>query len=787
MTLYGFSRKDIAKSLSGFAKKNLVSGYPTEDVLQHGLGEFNQGRQTATDMELYAFISAEGIPAAVPTVDPDGSVRMQAAVSPEPCKIYKPYPRSRQGLPEDFQNVDVEVIQTGKGAAGGTNYGDAEYYVYNTFAQAIPANTISFCAVFGGVLFAIDKPPQQRVRFRLKTDFDDTGTAQAYVLDQFGNAGLAYNTEITVCDPRKLFAHAIGADSLTLIHNANTNIGNFLHAGGSVGYAVLTYEIADEAFDCEDDCPSDNICYPRWEVEQCTQIANKMKVQIQASDNSTGKITGELIEGQKRLKFTPSSAFLSHWPFVDYPPEIIVPTETGEDYKIDVYNHHMFTALDGWAIIERVPFSSRLQNAANKCVPYNSSGTEQIAEWHIVDVEKPIARWVCASFQGSGPAAGSWSYTSTYHEGYEPSSYFNDTPGQSINDHIITHECLEIDCLENNQKGVGYWDSNGQNYQIISTNSALYGKAVDIEAVAQKTDPESGNNLLAYDGCDLKYQKMSPFKVFGANPQCEATQTEEIITPSLVPVDVVSGVDRAYTCTIDGAVDPTIQNEAACNSAGGTWALSDQLCFTYNTVHVCQTTPVAEPECIDVCCDDPLGCCEYPPGTYTPNVAQADCNGTWTAGDCPEDECLPCDFCDNGGLEYQLNGIQWDSAVQSGFAGRALINTAVWTAGAGDCDATLTVEFETDEPNINNITATASVDLATASSIPACSGGLEINLSWSPATVFGVTLPTVMGQGLPSGCAGQYGLNNCGVLPFNPDTSGNWDNIADITITDCTV
>lgn len=784
MTLYGFSRKDVTRQLSDFAKKDLIAGYPTDDVLQHGLGEFNQGRQTATDMELYAFISAEGIPAAVPTFDAGGSVRMQAAVSPEPCKIYKPYPRSRQGDITDNQDVDVEVIQTGKGAAEGLNYGDAQYYVYNTFPQEIPANTISFCAVFGGVLFAIDKPPQQRVRFRLKTDFDDTGTALANVLDQFGNAGLVYGTEITVCDPRKLFAHAIGADSLASIHAANPNIGNFLHAGGSVGYAVWTYEIADEAFDCEDDCPSDNICYPRWEVEQCTQIANKMKVQIDAM-GGTAKITGVENESPKVLNFTPSSAFLSQWPFVDYPPEIIVPSEVGEEYKIEVENPHMFTALDGWAIIERVAHSSRLENAANRCVPYNYPGTDQVAQWHIVDVEKPIARWICATFQGS---TGFWNYDSnSYQEGYDPTNYFA-PEGQSVSDNTQTHSCLAIDCLENGQKGVGYWDPNSQKYQIISTNSALYGKAVDIEAIAQKVgDPPPETELLAYDGCDLKYQEMSPFKVFGANPQCPEDQTEKVITPSLVPVDVVSNVTRSYTCTIDGTVDPTIQSESECNSAGGTWALSDDLCFTYDTVYVCRTDTGVSEDCLNVCCDEPLGCCEYPPGTYTPNVAQSDCNGTWTAGDCPADECIPCDFCDFGGLQYQFDGISWDANVQSGFAGRALLNTAVWTAGAGDCDATLTVEFETDEPNVNNITATASVSLATASSIPACSGGLELNLSWSPSTVFGITLPTVMGQGMPSGCAGQYGLNNCGVLPYNPDSSGNWDNIADITITDCTV
>ena len=766
MTLYGFSRKDVTRQLSDFAKKDLISGYPTEEVLQHGLGEFQQGGQVATDMELYAFISPEDIPAAVSTVDDDGSTRMQASVSPQRCKIYKPYPRSRQGDVADNQEVDVEVIQTGKGAAEGLNYGDAAYYVYNTFTQAIPANTISFCAVFGGVLFAIDKPPQQRVRFRLKTDFDDTGTALAYVLDQFGNAGLVYGTEITVCDPRKLFAHAIGADSLSLIHAANTNIGNFLHAGGSVGYAVSTYQIADDSWDCEDDCPSDNICYPRWEVEQCTQIANKMKVQIQSSDNSTGKITGVLNEGEKRLKFTPSSAFLSHWPFVDYPSEIIVPTETGQDYKIDVKNPHMFTALDGWAIIERVPFSSRLQNAANRCVPYNSSGTDQVAEWHIVEVEKPIARWVCASFSPSGSSGGSWLYVSS-QEGYDPNSpnYFA-PEGSTVNEHILTHECLEIDCLENGQKGVGYWDPNDQNYQIISTNSALYGSAVDIEAVAQKvTQPPSEKDLLAYDGCDLKYQKMSPFKVFGANPQCEATQTEPVITPTLVPVEVVSGVDRSYTCTIDGTVDPTIQSESECNNAGGTWALSNQLCFTYDTVYVCQTTPVAEPECIDVCCDEP-------PDPPTPS------------------ECIPCLQCPDGPIEFTSFALSWEG-VQSGvtpglFDGLALNDTVTWTLD-DDCCAVLNVTLHSDDGAINDTAVSATVCIEPNGASCGMSAAWQLSLNWSQATFAGVTLPTIMCGGMNVDCAGDYGIaGGMGIVPNVPNpTSGFWGE-GTISVAACT-
>ncbi len=760
MTLYGFSRKDVTRQLSDFAKKDLVAGYPTDDVLQHGLGEFNQGRQTAADMELYAFISAEGIPAAVSTVDEDGSVRIEAAVSPEPCKIYKPYPRSRQGDVADNQEVDVEVIQTGKGAANESVYGDAAYYVYNTFTQAIPANTISFCAVFGGVLFAIDKPPQQRVRFRLKTDFDDTGTALANVLDQFGNDGLVYGTEITVCDPRKLFAHAIGADSLTAIHNANTNIGDFLHAGGSVGYAVWTYEIADNSFDCEDDCthPS-KICYPRWEVEQCTQIANKMRVQIDAL-NGTGKITGKVGEGEKQLKFDPSNAFISHWPYVDFPPNIIVPTE-GSDYKIKVRNPHMFTALDGWAIIERVEYSSRLQNAANRCVPYSPGATDQV-EWHIVDVEKPIARWVCASFSPSGPSGGSWLYVSS-QEGHDPNSpnYFA-PEGSTVNEHILTHECLEIDCLENGQKGVGYWDSNDQNYQIISTNSSLYGKAKEIEAIARKvSDPPSETPLLNYNDCDLQYEQMSPFKVFGANPQCPEIVTPVVISPNLVPVEVVSDVDRAYTCTIDGTVDPTIQSESECNNAGGTWALSEELCFTYNTVYVCQTTPVETPECINICCDEPPD----PP---------------------PASECIDCTQCPEESIEFTSFALSW-SAVQSGnglFDGNDVDGTATWTQN-GDCCATLSVTLHSDDLLIPDTAVTAQVCIQPAG--VCINSAWELTLVWSQPTFAGVTLPTTMCGSQNLDCAGDYGASGAGVIPNTPDNGagGTWGE-ADISITACT-
>jgi hypothetical protein len=316
MSLYGFSRKDIAQQLSEFAKKDLIANYPTKPASAPGLSEFKDGAQTARDPELYMFRADDGIPAAEEVAAAGDDVKIECTKAL--CKIYKPRMRSQSDWADNDKDVDVNRVKTfadGTQKSGSTQYGTATYWVYNTHTEAIPANTMSLCALVGGVLFAF--PPQKtqkRIRFRLKTSFNDNGYASAYVLDQWGCNDLTLNTPVNVCDPRKLFAHAIGADSLTAIHNENPSIGDFLHAGGSVGYAVMTYDIdpPEDCLNCQTPisaCEPAN-CYPRWEVEQCTQIANKMKVQIDAT-NGTGKITGEIAEdgsneGQKILKFTPA-------------------------------------------------------------------------------------------------------------------------------------------------------------------------------------------------------------------------------------------------------------------------------------------------------------------------------------------------------------------------------------------------------------------------------------------------------------------------------------------------
>ena len=808
MALYGFSRQDIAKHLSEFAKRDLVVNYPEMPTSVGGLGDFKSGHQGARDPEIYMFRSDDANQAAT-VVDITESGDVKGECTNALCKIYKPIIRDPAEAGQLDQDVNVERLKTVEDGAALSSYGTATYRVYNTHTTAIPSNTMSLCVVVGGQLFAL--PPsgarEKRIKFRLKEGFNDDGYADAYVIDQWACDGLDLNTIVKVCDPRKCFAHAIGSDDLTGIQGVHS----FLPAGGSIGYAVMTYDI-DTSTTCDNcetptsDCEPAN-CYPRWEVEQCTQVINKMRVAI--SRAQTGDVpTGELGEFRKTLVVNPSESVASQWPYVDYPPELVPPEGSRTYWSIETTNPHRFSAGDGWAIIERVRPNSRAEDAENVCVPYSPNTPPEDIEWQIVEVEKPIARWLCAQYINEGSSEEpdmQWQFTDVdaFQEGENPVTvnYFADY--NELNSKVRTHPCLEIDCLKPLEPGIAFWNPNDQFYNIISTNSSLYGKARTVEVVGQFDTSESspgtsqdplikfGQTAAGEDPCDLIYKKLEPIRVFGGNENCPAETTDETADANLEPVDVVSNVTRPYLCTVDGTVVPA-GSESECNAHGGTWAISEELCFTYDTVYVCRTDPGVSDDCINVCCDDdPTGCCEYPPGTYTDGVTRSDCDaqgGDWTAGDCPSDDCLvECSECTNGGASFQLDGLSWSGTqTGSGQSGHADISTATWAADS-DCCATLSVTLKSDDPMVNDVPATAQVCIVQPNQC--FNAMLELELVWSPATFDGVTLPTNLGAGVVTGCSGTYGNQGGCVVPDRPDPntpSGTWDE-ADITVTDCSI
>ena len=539
------------------------------------------------------------------------------------------------------------------------------------------AGDAGFCIHTGNYFDAIESAatvasaPTPRVRFRLKTNFNDTGVATAYVLDVFGNvtkpdgSPVALGDILTVHDPRKCFAHAVGADTLAAIH---ADADAFFPAGGSIGYAVKTAQLKASPSDPDDGQ------YPRWEVEQCTQTVQRMKVKIDSNENigavNTTQPTGELGEGTKRLFFNASEAILSRWPDVDYAPEWVgIPGESAYGWYLEATNPHRFSAGDGWAIIERVVDYSRVEDASNVDTPYtaNTTGTP---EWQIVEVEKPIARWLCATWVISGDI-GQWEMSdgpATVFEGENPVfvNYFTDN--DQLTEAIETADCLQVDCLKADSKGIAFWDPNSQKYKIVSTDSALYGKASLLEVVGQM-DPNGGNDdpLIKFgnpaagdDPCDLRYVKTEPVRVFGGHDSCPAIKNEIVVPSNMVAVDVVSNVVRN----------------------------GEELCFTYDTLYVCRTDTGVSDDCLNVCCPETPGCCEYPPENYTNGVLKSACDlqgGVWTPGPCPSVCCDGISFMtDVTDAFFNFTGVQGDTTEGSFIVGSSS------TSLTGECGITIT-------------------------------------------------------------------------------------------------
>ena len=615
------------------------------------------------------------------------------------------------------------------------------------------AGDAGFCVHTGNHFDAIESAatiasaPTPRFRFRLKTDFDDTGVATAYVLDVFGNvtnpdgSPVALGDVLTVHDPRKCFAHAVGADSLAAIHSA---ADAFFPAGGSVGYAVKTQQLKTSPNDPEDDQ------YPRWEVEQCTQTVQRMKVNIEGALNSTPgsnetQPTGKLGETAKRLFFNAPEAVLSRWPDVDYAPEWTQSAAEGYNWEIQVKNPHRFSAGDGWAIIERVVDRSRVEDASNIDTPYtpNTVGT---VEWHIVDVEIPIARWLQVKRYN-----GSWLFNNRVAEGEDPTgaSYKFDNL-MPLASHIRDAPGLTTGCLNDDELGWAFWDPNEQFYNVVVTESALLGAPVTIQPVA--TGPNSTLPMAEFDGCDLILRKLGPVKVFGGKDPCEFSQTALTVSAALTSVDVV-------TSAAMNPSDPT------------------QLCFQTSTIYVCETgTGPPVQNCVDVCDPCEPGCCEYPPGTYTDGVTYDACQaqgGTWTAGDCPGDDCYECSFCDTpgGGATITLQQFSFDPGGSVVQGGTFNISSQTQTSG---CTAVANGYF-TPLGGGAQTPATCTMTLQSDGSSPS---GYSIRCVWSPSQVYGCTLDADLYSGAqvpqPDPCNDNYGLAAGGVNPTNPPEGNTW-------------
>lgn len=668
---------------------------------------------------------------------------------------------------EEFaSSVEVHFLNCGTLAAGTIGYcvfADGEFH------------TIEICQ--GGGSGSVDNP---RIRFRLQVGFKDTGEATAVVLNTYGTTTVSPGDVVTVCDTQKQFAHAIGSTDVSIPQST------VFPCGGSLGFAVETERVvgactiegictdnvsaavcaaASGTFEEYKTCAGGDLTpVKRWEVEQCSQTVNRMLVSVYRNSGTHSQPTGEDNEPEVTLYFQNAESVLSRYPNVDYDLGIEVNTDPAVPYayKIKADNDGRFSAIQGSLVtIQAVPRRQRLEDGCNDSTPYAAQNYEP-TRWQIEEVHSPLARWIRVTWQGS--SNGWFNDIGFFKEGENPLSYFEDP----LNDHIETVTGLEQECLTLEEPAWAFWDPNDQKYNVAITRSALYGTATSLEMVGKKTG-EVGE-LLDFDGCDLDYKETKPWLVFGDGEGCDSETIDKKATANLVPVQNIYDVSR----------------------------VGDYLHFSYNTIYVCKTDPGGVDTEYICCPDEQTGCCENYDGTYTPGVTQDYCEnppsgappGTYLGdgSDCPGAGCLvECSECSNGGASFELDGLSWSGTTTgSGANGHADGSTAVWTAGS-NCCAQLSVTLKSDDLNVNDVVATAQVCIVQPTNCPFAM--LELELSWSPATFDGVTLPTTLGAGTVSGCGGTYGYTGGCIVPDQPDPntpSGTWDE-ADITVTDCTI
>jgi len=663
-------------------------------------------------------------------------------------------------------SVEVHFLDCGTLAAGTIGYcvfADGEFH------------TIEICQ--GGGSGAVDNP---RIRFRLQVGFKDTGEATAVVLNTYGTTTVSPGDIVTVTDTQKQFAQAIGSSEVTIPSST------VFPCGGSLGFAVETERVvgkceiegvctdnvtpldcsaASGTFTAYKTCAGGDLTpVKRWEVENCSQTVNRMLVYVYRNPATHSQPTGEDGEGPVTLYFNDAESFLSRYPNVDYDLGIEVNTDGAVpyNYKIQADNDGRFSAIQGSMVtIQAVPRRQRLEDGCNDSTPYTAQDYEE-HRWQIEEVHSPLARWIRVKWYGD---ITEWQHeVGEFKEGENPQFYFED----ALDDHIQTLSGLDQTCLKLLEPAWAFWDPNEQKYNVAITRSALYGTATPLEMVGKKTT-ELGE-LLEFDGCDLDYKKAKPWFVFGDGDGCESETTDETATADLVAVQNIYDVSR----------------------------VGDYLHFAYNTIYVCKTDPGGVDTEYICCVETPTGCCENYDGTYSPGVTQTDCEnppsgappGTYLGdgSECPDECLIECYECSNGGAKFSLDGLSWSGQqTGSGQSGGADISTAVWSAGSGDCCAQLAVTLESDDPSVSPVAATAQVCIIQP--INCMSAMLELELTWSPSTFDGVTLPTSLGAGTVSGCSGTYGLSGGCIVPDRPDPntpSGSWDE-CDIAVTDCTI
>jgi hypothetical protein len=556
--------------------------------------------------------------------------------------------------------------------------------------------------------------------------------------------------QLEVHDPNNLFADVVFAAYQTA---TNCNADE-LYNGGSTGTAYLR-------------TPTTSVDNPpgvtRWEVETCSRSIDKMDVWLQecmkADDGGDGLWTGTGYFDQ--IDDWNQSAY----PAVDFPPEIVDDgdEESGYCWKVAIENPYRLTALEYSKVRIRRQTTKECSLPRNVTSPHDQGVVANSEKWIVESVYEDraqnrgkFARFLGLSF--GGPFSG-WTIVQ-YWNGQDPSSQALSACRPTVTCTLLT----DCECLEQGDRAFAVYNEELHRYEVVATQSALLGPPDDLAIM---------NSFAGDLGCTFSFAEQN-IKAFacGSEPT-PGSASLQTITQRIV---------------------------------GDAFRLGNDICFNMYDIAVCSTAYV-EPECVNLCaacdCEDHICAYQYTEGVGWEAVATCPtgedccCQGempsgspapgeptyvSYPCGPCATSLCTPCDICPDNcptGYEFSIGDIS--ANLGTGDRVQYVQGSGVWSSNADDCCMSFSADFEDPFQGLQ-ASATAKICLINPSNIPNCAANnrAALTLEWTPASVLGMTLPTEIGNNVPSQCVGTYGNNQgCGLEPVDPDgIGGTWDNVS---------
>ena len=256
----------------------------------------------------------------------------------------------------------------------------------------------------------------------------------------------------------------------------------------------------------------------------------------------------------------------SYWPYIHRHPDDV-------EVNGKVFNSEHFTANPGKLTLERRVVDLDDPQPTYTETPTIVGSSEVEWEWHIVDVEKPTARYAGSALSGDEftiPAVTNW------YEGYpaDENPAMNGLGGRQV-DEFDPLPCA----LDDGTKGIAFLDDTEGEYRTFATMSAMYGEAKRIDVVAASDDVASPNSLspspIGTDNTSecgtFKYDLLKNVHVFGSTDSSSTCRMEyqdpqpEVDTnANAVDVTVITGVST----NASGEIVLTSETIKACPTPG---------------------------------------------------------------------------------------------------------------------------------------------------------------------------------------------------------------------------